>query len=66
MRYQHTRGGYVSCGILLVSWFCAAPSLAQEAGVRPDFPSSVMTASEWDEVDQSMDRFLHFKTASQE
>lgn len=65
MRHQQTRGGYVCFGILLVSWFCAAPSLAQEAGVRPDFPSSVMTASEWDEVDQSVERALTWLASQQ-
>ena len=66
MRHQRLPGGYfINFAILLASWFCAAPLLAQDAGTGSDLPTEVLTASARKKVDQSVERALRWLASQQ-
>jgi len=65
MRHLRSINDYLVVGIIMISWFCAAPLWGQLTDKLPDDPSSVMTAAEWKVVDRSIERALEWLTSQQ-
>ena len=51
---------------VLAGWFCAIPLAAQEAVPNNDAPEKVLTAKQWKDVDQSVDRALTWLASQQQ
>ena len=67
MRNYRAHCSYFYLGIILVGWFCASPLLAQEeVGKRSVGQTDVLTESEWEDVNDSVDRALNWLASRQQ
>ncbi len=58
--------GHFYLGIVLASWLCAGPVLAQDAATSDRSPAEVLTASQWESVNESVERALAWLASRQQ
>lgn len=66
MRHQRVHTECFTIGVVLAGWLCGGSLLAEETGTSSDWTAEVMTASEWKEVNKSIDRALRWLASRQQ